>query len=191
MALDDIKKAILEQAKKESENIISQAEKKAADVKIDWDKKLEEKKQEIIASAKRKANQKIQQTQFKLQAQAQTELLNQKQQIINRAYKAALQKLSSLEDDKYVDLMAKLITDLPSGEGSLISVKDKEALLKKALKKSGKKFDILTETTSGNGGFIFRSKKLEINNTFAALINNAKQDSILEVTDILFGQSQN
>lgn len=188
MSLDDIKKAILTEAKNKAKEIEQDGMRKAADIQIEWDKKLAEKKQEIIASAQRKANQKVQQTQFKLQSQAQTEILNKKQQIIDRAYKAALQKISSLEDDKYTELMMKLIDQLPEGEGKLISVKGKEDLLKKALRKSKKKFEISAETTNGNGGFIFQSKEVEIDNTFGALIKNAKEETILSVTNLLFGQ---
>ena len=81
MALNDIKKAILVEAEAEVKKIEEQGEKKVAEVNAEWAKKSEARKQEVIASGQRKANQKVQQTQFKLQAQAQTEILNQKQRI--------------------------------------------------------------------------------------------------------------
>ncbi|MEA3398544.1 MAG: V-type ATP synthase subunit E family protein [Patescibacteria group bacterium] len=190
MALDDIKKTILDQARKEADEIIRQGEKKADEIKAEWDKKVENRKEEIVASAQRKTNQKIQQTQFKIQAQSQTEILNYKQKIIDQVYQIALKELANLGDKDYIELMEKLIKQLPSGGGEILSVGNKEKLVKKALDKSGKKYDFSEKIAKGKGGFIFRSKKLEIDNTFATLVDHAKSQTILEVTGLLFGQKE-
>lgn len=187
MALDDIKKAILTEAQNTADQHKRNAQQKIEAIQKEWGKKIDERKQEIIATTRRKANQKIQQTQFKIQAQAQSQILDQKQQMISKVYKLALDKLAELDDAKYVELMEKLISDLPQGDGSLISVKGKEDLLKKALKKTGRKYEILSETINGKGGFIFKSKQIEANQTFNALVNNAKEQTFLAVTDKLFG----
>jgi len=186
MALDDIKKAILAEAEKEIKSIEAEGETRIKSIQAVWTEKIETKKQEIVAAAQRKANQKIQQTQFKLSAQTQTEILSQKQKLIDQAYKTALQNLSNLDNEKYIDLMVKLIDLLPKTDGQIFSVKDKEDLLKKALRQSGRKYDFAKETVSGTGGFIFKSKEVEINNTFAALVNNSKEQTILLVSNKLF-----
>lgn len=190
MALDDIKKAILAEAEREVKKIETEGETKVKAVQAEWAKKIEAKKQEIITSVQRKADQKIQQTQFKLQAQAQTEILTQKQKIIDQVYKLALRKLAEINDEQYIALMAKLISQLPAGEGELTSVKDKGDLLKKALKKSDKKYDLTEKEINGSGGFIFHSKEVEIDNTFATLINNAREQTILAVSNLLFNQQK-
>jgi V/A-type H+-transporting ATPase subunit E len=125
-----------------------------------------------------------------LQAQAQTEIINQKQNIIDRVYKSALNKLNGLNDSDYIALTTKLINRLPEEDGKLISAKGKETLLKKALKQSGRKFEILAETANVSGGFIFRSKSVEIDNTFASLINNSRDWTVLEVSKMLFNRDQ-
>lgn len=190
MALEDIKKAIDEQAQAEIAGIEKDGNQKVAEVQAIWSKKVSDKKQSIIATAQRKANQKIQQTEFKMQSQTQTEILNQKKQILDKVYKSALQRLTSLDDGQYVELVATLIEKIPETEGSLISVKDKETLLKKAANKSKKKFDVLNETVGGHGGFIFHSKQVEIDQTFATLVENAKEDTLLDVSKKLFSQEQ-
>lgn len=189
MALEDIKKTIIFEAEAEAKKIEAEGEIKAAEINNDWKKKIDEKKLEIIASAKRKAGQKIQQTQFKLQSKGQAEILGRKQEIIERAYKNALKKMADFKDDEYVKLMEKLINNLPEIEGDLFSVKEKENLLKKALKNSGKKYGIGKKSVSGVGGFVFNSSQMEINNTFSALINNSKEQTILEVAGLLFMQA--
>jgi vacuolar-type H+-ATPase subunit E/Vma4 len=186
MSLDDIKKSILTDASAQAEKIEAEGKIKISEIKKIWQLKLDEKKQEIIDSAQRKANQKVQQTQFKLQSQAQSEVLEQKQRIIDKVYKTALQKLAAFDGEKYIGLASKLIESLPEGEGELFSTKEKDELLKKALKRSGKKLKISPEPISGTGGFIFQSEQIEINNTFLELINNSKEQTILEVTRLLF-----
>jgi len=186
MSLDDIKKSILAEAKTEAKKIEAEGDAKIAELKKSWQTKTEEKKQEIIASAQRKTNQKIQQTQFKLQSQTQSEILQQKQRIIDKVYKTALQKLADFEGEKYVSLMEKLIADLPASQGELSSTKEKESLLKKALKNTGQKYEIAKDTITGTGGFIFQSDRIEINDTFSALIHNSKEQTILRVTNLLF-----
>lgn len=190
MALEDIKKAIDNQAQTEIDEIEKQGNQKVAEVQAIWRKKVTDKKQSIIASAQRKTNQKIQQIEFKMQSQNQAEILNQKKQILDKVYKNALQKLTILDDGQYIELVANLIEKIPETEGSLISVKDKEALLKKATAKSKKKFDILSETVGGHGGFIFHSNQVEIDQTFATLVENAKEDTMLDVSKKLFSQNE-
>ena len=190
MALDDIKAAILAEATKSAQAITADGQAKTAALKADWDRKLETKKQELLTAAKQKTIQKIQQSRLKLQAQAQTELITQKQKLIDKVYKQALTKLSELTDDQYVDLMVKLINRLPELEGKLLSVKDKESLLKKALKKSGHKFELADETVHGQGGFYFTSKTIDINYTFSSLINSTREETLLEIAAKLFNENQ-
>ncbi len=188
MALEDIKKSILANAEAEAEKIEADGQAKVIEIKNNWQNKIEQKKLEIINSAKRKAAQKIQQTQFKLQSKAQSEILKEKHLIIDKIYKTALKKISELSDDRYTALMEKLIKILPDGNGKLLSAKNKENLLKKALKNSGKRYEINTNSIPEAGGFKFQSEQIEINNTFPALINNSKEQTVLEVSRLLFSK---
>ena len=187
MALDDIKKAILTEAQKAADDHKAEGQKKVESIQKELNQKIDDKKSEIIASAQRKANQKVQQAQFKIQSQTQSKVLDQKQQVINKVYKLALEKLAEIDDAKYVELIEKLITKLPEGDGQLISVEGKQDLLKKALENSGKEYELSTDTVGGKGGFIFKSKKIEVDQTFKALINNAKEQTFLAVTNKIFG----
>lgn len=190
MALDDIKKSILNDAQAQAEAIDSETRKRIDQINADWSKKIEARKLEIIAQAQRKTDQKIRQTEFRLQAQSQAQVLTKKQEVIDAIYKTAYKQLCNLNDNEYVDLMAKLITRLPGDTGQLISVDDKEALLKKGLKQSGKKFEVTNETSKGHGGFIFKSDHLEINQTFQSLITESKESTLTEVATILFDNNK-
>jgi len=186
MALDDIKQAILDEAKKEASKIENEGEKKISEVTNQWQDKLEEKKAEILSEAKLKATKKLQQASFEIKAQSQTEALKAKQKVIDKTYKQVLDKLSNLDEKEYVDLIVKLIKVLPDPEGEIISAKGKFTELKKAIEKSGKEYNVGHDGVSGGGGFIFKSQSIDIDNTFSTLVNNLKEETSLEVSKILF-----
>jgi V/A-type H+-transporting ATPase subunit E len=189
MAITDITNAIIKEAEKQASDIVAQAHVKTQKIEKDWEEKIVAKKQELIAGAQNKARQKVMQTEFKLHSSIQTELLNQKRKLLDKVYNSVAKKLSGLSDDQYVSLMEKLIDELPGKDGELFSTRDKEDLLKKALKKSGKSFEINKETVPGTGGFIFRSKEVEIDNTVNSLVEDMRQKTELEVSKKLFNNA--
>ena len=186
MSLEDIKNSIGENTQSQIKEIEAEGQKKINEINHLWSQKLESKKVEIAKMAKRKADQKVQKTEFSLQAQIQSEILNKKQDLISQAYKAALKKLTDLDDAKYLDLMEKLISRLPDDQGEVISVKGKESLLKKALKNSKNKITLSENTCKGQGGFLYQSKNIDMDFTFDRLVDDAKKQTILDVTNILF-----
>jgi V/A-type H+-transporting ATPase subunit E len=189
MAITDITHAIIKEAKKEASDIIAEAQVKAQEIEKDWEEKIAAKKQGLITSAQNKAHQKIMQAEFKLHSSIQTEILNQKRELLGKVYQSIVKKLSSLDNDQYVSLMEKLIAELPGKDGELFSTKDKQDLLKKALKKSGKSFELSKDTVLGSGGFVFRSKDIEIDNTVNSLVEDMRQKTELEISKKLFNNT--
>lgn len=186
MALADIKKSILAEGQRQAETIEKSGKDESYQIKQAWQQKIDAKKAAVLAMAQQKAQQKIQQAHFKMQSQNQAELLKRKQRIIGTVYEKALETLNALDDNQYVDLMTTLINTLPDGEGSLTSVSGKEALLKRALSKTNKKYQIGKETVAGSGGFIFTSTMVDIDNTFPNLVAAVKDKTSLTVSRTLF-----
>ncbi|MBU1164308.1 hypothetical protein KKA15_01965 [Patescibacteria group bacterium] len=186
MALDDIKKAILDEAKREAEKAKTEGKKEVDKVIKRWSDRVEEKVQDIIITANKKADQKIQQAQLKIKASNQTEILKKKQKIINTIYDQVLGKLKNLSEKEYISLMQKLISKLPDVGGEIISVKGKTKQLEKVLIAAGREYHVSEDTVSGTGGFIFKSEKVDINSTFEALVENLRASSEVEVAKILF-----
>lgn len=187
MALDNIKNAILEEAKKIADEQKKEGDEKIEIIKKKWQEKIEEKKKNIITDTNRKTNQKIQQAQFKTQSETQFLILDQKKKIIEKVFDLALEKLSNFDETKIENLLIKLISQLPSDGGKLIPVSGWENRLKKALLKSGRKYEISSKVTKGLGGFIFESESIEINQTFEALVENEKEKTMLAVSKVVFG----
>lgn len=190
MAIDDIKKAILDEAQKIADEHREEGRKKAKEIEKAWEQKINARKQEVTASAGRKIEQRIQQAKFQIQTESQSKILEKKREIIDQAYSSALKKLSTLSDAQYLKLMEKLIKELPESGGQLFSVESKKNLLKKALENSGKKHQLAKEIIDGEGGFIFRTDKLEINQSFKIIIKNLEETSLLAVTNKIFGEEK-
>jgi len=188
MALEDIKKTILATAQKQADEVKKAGDEKVKEIKAEMQKQLEEKKAEFVDMAQRKADQKLQQAHFKIAASNQTGILKAKQKIIDQVYSEALKKLNQLDNNEYINLMIKLIKNLPQTSGQLISAKAKESLLRQAQEKSKTKYQIAKESISAKGGFLFKSDQIEINNTFESLVETAKEKTMLKVTKLLFEQ---
>lgn len=186
MAFDDIKKAILDEAQKNAAEHQEAGRQESAKITQEWVQKTADKKQTIIKAAARKIDQKIRQTQFKIQTKSQSSALEKKQKIIDQVYDSVLEKLSELSDAQYVEFMEKLINALPNDQGLLFSVKEKRNLLKKALENSRKRHQLSPETIESRGGFIYQSDKIEINQSFEALIKDIKEKTLLTVTNKIF-----
>lgn len=190
MSLEDIKKTIIKEAQDKAEETISNGQKKADELQRHWLQKLEEKKAQIVASARAKTDQKVQQTQFKLQAQKQTAVLNQKKKILDKTYQQALILLKELDDQKYVNLMAKLMEQLPEVSGEIFGSVEKIDLLRKAKRQAKVKAEIRDDNSIKTGGFIFRSPQLEIDFTLPALVENSKEQTLIAVCEQLFNQTR-
>ncbi len=190
MALNDIKQSITQQAQQRADEIISQARSEANTLKQEWDKKHAEKQVKLLTAAQKKAQQKIQQASFSLQAQAQTLVLNKKQKALESVYVKALEELSKLDDVALVELFTSLLDKLPAVEGEIKATEAHQSAVKKALKKSDAKATVSKEVIKAKGGFVFISDSVEIDNTFETLINNIKEAITLDVANLLFETEQ-
>ena len=186
MAFDNIKKAILDEAQKSAAEHRKAGQQKSEELAREWAQKTADKKQTFVEAAALKIDRKIRQTQFKIQTEIQSSILEKKQEIIDQVYESALEKLSKLSDTEYLKLMEKLINGLPDDPGIIFSAKEKKNLLKKALENSRKKHQLSAETIDSQGGFVYQSDKIEIKQSFEALINDAKEKTFLSVVNKVF-----
>lgn len=186
MALDDIIQSILAEAESEAQKIKQQGIAEIEVLKKDYQAKTEAEEKRIVALAKKEANKKTEQAKFLALSQKKAALLTKKQAILDQVYQQALIKLSKLPETDYQKLIAGLIKKLEEKQGEIIPVKGKETLTKEALKKSGKPFQLSTKTVAGNGGFVFQTAKMTIDNRFSVLIEHARSETEMAVSKILF-----
>lgn len=186
MAFSDIKKSILDEAHKQAEECRLQGSKEVAKIRADWENKVKTKKQELLKALQKRAEQKLLQAKFQIQNETQAQVLRKKQEILDQVYKSALDKLNQLGEEQYINLMVRLLKDLPQGEADLISVSGKEKWLAKALKQSNCNHKLSSETVAGQGGFVFQSSQVEIDCTFEVLLEEIKTETNLVVAEKIF-----
>ncbi|MBU1148482.1 hypothetical protein KKI23_00145 [Patescibacteria group bacterium] len=186
MALDDIIQSILAEAKQEADKVKQQGISDLKALKKDYQEKAGQEEKRLLESAQKEADRNVAQAQFLAISRKKAGLLTKKQEILDQVYKQALAKLSELPEVDYKKLVASLISQLQETEGEVVSVKGKESLTKQALSQSGKPYQLATETVSGKGGFVFKTKTMQIDNRFAVLIDHVRQDTEMEVSKILF-----
>lgn len=122
--------------------------------------------------------------------------LEVKQEIIDRVYNGALNKLIELNKEEYLKFIKESILNLEIyGDEEIILSQNEKYINKevieeinKELKNNGKKGEIRISDKKRDfaGGFILNKEGIEINNTFEALIVSLKDDLEPVIIDTLF-----
>lgn len=119
-------------------------------------------------------------------------VLAAKQQLIDEAFAGAAQRLSSLPQAEYIDLLAALAAENGSGdEELLLSAKDREtvgpAVVKAAnARKAGAAFRLSEETRETGGGLVLRRGRVELNCSFTEKLRQLRQEESSAVARLLF-----
>lgn len=194
---DRIKEKIMEDARKTAEQILSDARSEA---------------QEIISAAEKEALVAI----TRVKDSAEEEGVNQKkrmfaiasleerknalkarQDMVDRAFAEAMNKLVTLPDKEYSTVLKHyIIQSVREGVGEfLLNEADKKRLgeafvteLNEALKKAGKNasLTLAKDVIRAKGGFILRYGEMEINSTLEIMMSQLRPQLEVQVANILF-----
>lgn len=125
------------------------------------------------------------------QMEARKAALAAKQEAVSRAYELALEKLCSLPEARYVEVLAGLLQDASATgtEEVIFSAKDREAVGRKAVDLANGKtrhLKLSKETADIGGGFILRGRNVEVNCAFETLVRVQKGQGSGDVARLLF-----
>ena len=118
-----------------------------------------------------------------------------KQQMLEKAYTQALDKLCSMPDAQYTQTVAALLVQAaPKGTGKVIfAPAEKERIGKAAVEmaneKLGGQLTVAEETRPIRGGFILSDGKVEVNCSFDTLVRLQKNETAGAVAKILFPEN--
>lgn len=187
MSLQDIINTIKKEAEVKIKEIEKEAQKKIKEIEKESSQKITEEKSRLMVKVKKEAQNRVTQAEYQALAQTKSQVLQKKQELINKVFDRALNRLGSLSDDQYLKLISGLIEKLPiADKGMIIPAQDKEVLTKKALAKTTNKYSIGSKPLSCQGGFIFESDRFNIDNTFETLLEQLRAEIETEVSKILF-----
>ncbi len=185
MALTDI----LEKIDKEAQARIDEFKKEFDNRKKELEKEAEErqKSSEKHMNANMDADsEKITET-AKLEAEMETknQLLEAKRDILDAVLKKAVEKLS--EADNYEDILADMMKNADLEAAQVMPAEGKEEATRQAIQKSGKGYQLASESVKIAGGFILKADKMEIDNSFETLVLEELRPSLeIELHKLLF-----
>lgn len=186
MALTDI----LAKIKKETDEKIAQLEKnfeakkksleeedreKRKRIENDMDEKVEERSKKLIEKAENLAER-----------ERKNKFLQAKHRLIDKALEQTIAALIS--SDKYETFIVNMLkkSDL-KGDVVVVPAKGKEDLTKKAIKESGKDYSLADHSAHIKGGFILKTEKIEVDNSFEMIIGGQlREDLEIKLHKLMF-----
>ena len=175
---------ILSAAREEADQITgrykAQAEAEAASLAARNEKSAVEREERLVSVA---------------QMEARKVQLAAKQEMVEKAYDLALEKLCAMPDARYTEVLAGLLVQASSNgrEEAIFSPEDRERVGKAAVDKanaaSGKQLKLSQETRPLKGGFVLRDENIEVNCTFDTLVRLEKAETTGAVVKKLFPEA--
>lgn len=179
-------------AQAEIARILADAESEAAQITAHYRAAADAERTERMAKNERTAAERKERLLSAAQMEGRKVQLSAKQAMVEQAYVKALEKLQSLPEAQYVDLLAALLVQASvSGEEEVVfSEKDCKGAGEKAVAKvnaaCGKALRIAEDVLAAQGGFILRDRYVEVNCTFETLVRLQRAETAGAVTKILF-----
>lgn len=175
--IDRILNAAKDQAEGIAELYQGRADAEAAELKARNEKAAAEREDRLVSSA---------------QMEVRKTALAAKQQMLEKAYALALDKLCSMPDAQYIETVAELLVQAaPKGTGKVIFAPEEQARIGAAAvalanEKLGGQLTVAEETRPIRGGFILADDKVEVNCSFDTLVRLQKNETAGAVAKILF-----
>lgn len=195
--IENIKERILEDASKERQSILKEAEKEAENILEKYRKRAKEVRKKILSEAEKEAEDEKRRILSMAQLEQRKVILKAKQNIIDEVFKKAEKRLQEIPEKEYMNILHKMLLEsvISGTEEMIVNKRDKGLITQEFIDKVnqelvnlGKKGNIKLSSENGDmiGGFILRSEDIEINATFDSLINLEREELETEIAKILF-----
>ena len=190
--IEKITQRIASDAQAEIDRILGDAREEAARISANYRAQADAEAQELDAKNERAAAEQEERLISAAQMKASRLQLAAKQEMVEKAYIQALDKLCALPEEQYVAILADLLVKASSNgkEEAVFSPEDRErvgeAAVAKANELSGKQLRLSEETQPIRGGFILKDKNVEVNCTFETLVRLQKAETAGAVAQKLF-----
>ena len=190
--IEKITQRIASDAQAEVDRILGDAREEAARITANYRAQADAEAQELADKNERAAAEQEERLISAAQMKASRLQLAAKQEMVEKAYIQALDKLCAMPKEQYVDVLAKLLVEASSNgkEEAVVSKEDREQVGKAAVEKanqiSGKQLRLSEESLPIRGGFILKDKNVEVNCTFETLVRLQKAETAGAVAKTLF-----
>ena len=190
--IEKITQRIASDAQAEVDRILGDARDEAGRIAANYRAQADAEAAELAAKNEKAAAEREERLVSAAQMEARKVQLAAKQEMVEKSYIQALDKLCALPEEQYVAILADLLVKASSNgkEEAVFSPEDRErvgeAAVAKANELSGKQLRLSDETQPIRGGFILKDKNVEVNCTFETLVRLQKAETAGAVAQKLF-----
>ena len=190
--IDRITNRIEADARAEIERILGEAREEAERILAQGHAQAEAEKAELTTRNKRIAAEREERLVSMAQMEARQVSLAAKQEMVEKAYALALEKLCAMPDDRYTQVVAALLVQAaPDGRGEVIfAPEDAKRIGEAAVAQANKTLNgtlILSEEVRPiRGGFILKNGNVEVNGSFETLVRLQRAQTAGAVAKTLF-----
>ncbi len=190
--IEKLTQQISADAQAEVDKILAEAQEKADTIAADYAKQVEAFAADAQAKAADAARQREERLVSMADLAARKDLLAVKQEMLDKAFERALEKLCELGDKEYTELLTKLVVQCAKGDEQLIfSQKDRTRVGKAVATAANEalgngKLTLSEQTRPIRGGVIVSDGDVEVNCAFETLIRLMRGQIDREVAGVLF-----
>lgn len=170
---------ILNEAKKNADDIISEAKEKVKKIELNSTNQNDLKYKSIVEKGTREAESLKERLKSSANLKARDNELKVKQEVIQRVFEAALKDMKNIDSDKYIAYIKKNLSF--SANSILVVQKDKIDIVKSTFPNTNVSNDRFVES-----GFIEICGGIEKNYTFDTQLNYIKDEVQGEIAKVLF-----
>jgi len=191
MSIERIRNYIIENAKKEAEQLIKTAEEQFRNETVSAKLSLEKKYQEMLQADEEHLREDMKRFLGKFKSDYKMELLEVKNRVIDSVLESAISRIQSLPDDEYLALIGKWLAKATDNlEGELfVSVADLKRIPSNFiddLNRSRKAKVCLSKiAVDVKGGFILKTRNYEIDYSLDTIVENLRTALIPKLNDML------
>lgn len=193
--IEKITRMIEADAQAEADRILNEAKEEAARITARYQAQAEAEAADLAAKGEKAAAEREERLVSVAQMEARKVQLAAKQEMVEKTYVRALEKLCAMPEEQYVAVLAGLLAQASSSgrEEAVFSAEDREkagrAAVERANNASGKKLVLSGETRPIKGGFILKDQNVEVNCTFDTLVRLQKAETAGAVAKKLFPET--
>ncbi len=198
MALKDIIARIEAEARARGERIVADAEARSSEIMEEGQRDALQQANSIVSDAEKKAQTQAGHILTLARLQGRRDVLAAKQEALDEAFQAALERLSQLDDDTYLQLIKQVVSAhaVRGSEEIVVNAHDRQRItadflkgLNQELKEKGLEgtVGLSPDSVAITGGCILRGEDLEVNASFDAILKTLREDLEPEIAAYLFG----
>ena len=195
--IEKITQRIAEDNQKEIEVLLEKAQAEARAITAGYKEKAQADYDEALRQGKADADYRVERMSGVAQLEARKLRLSAKQEMLDKAFEAAMGKLLAMPEEEYAALLTDLaISGISTGKEALIfSVKDRPRYGKRVVIAANEKLEAMgrtaeltlsQESREFEGGLYIQDGNIENNCTFSTIIRILREQMAAEVASILF-----